>query len=37
MITMISPVTTCPQNDYNIMDHTPYAVYYIPMAYLFYN
>ena len=38
MITTISLVTICPlQNSYNIITHIPHAVYYIPVAYLFYN
>ena len=32
-----SSITICPQNYGNIIDHIPYAVYYIPVAYLFYN
>lgn len=34
---MISPVTIYPQSSYNIIDHIPYAVYYIPMTTLLYN
>ena len=34
---MISLATICSQSYYSIIGHIPYAVYYIPVAYLFYN
>ena len=35
---MISLVTICPHTShYSFIDHIPNAVYYFPMAYLFYN
>ena len=35
---MISPVITCHiQSYYNITDYITYAVFYIPVTYLFYN
>ena len=38
MMTTISLVTICPHRKYyNAIDHIPYAVYYIPVAYLIYN
>ena len=38
MISMISLVTILSmQNYYNIIDHIPYAIQYIPMVYLSYN
>ena len=37
MITTTSLVTIPMQSYYSIIGHIPYAIYYIPMAYLSYN